>query len=378
MDKRTVIIAGALLMAAILVAPVAVYAQPIPKGISGIVHMSDGVTEAPTGTGFSVNDTTSGFFIEGTTGTGPHSGWYSVSINGSDGDTVLIRAWNETHYGERTVSLAGDMTGIDVTIDTPYGPGPTPTPSPPQPHGIQGIVYMSDGVTEAPVGTGFSVNDTTSGFFIEGTTGAGSHSGWYSVSVDGNDGDTVIIRAWNETHYGGRTVTLEGEMRDIEVTIDTAFGPTPTPTPTSTPAPTPTPTSTPTPTPPPIPHGISGIVYMSDGVTEAPVGTDFSVNDITSGDFIQGTTGAPGHSGWYSVSINGNTGDTVRIRAWNETHYGKRTVTLTAGEMTGIDVTIDTPLEEKAELPALTPVGAIALVGLLSIAVAIGIRKKKI
>ncbi len=70
------------------------------------------------GTSFSVNDTTSGDFIEGTTGAGPHSGWYSVSINGEDGDTVIIRAWNETHYSERTVTLAGVMTGIDVIIDT--------------------------------------------------------------------------------------------------------------------------------------------------------------------------------------------------------------------------------------------------------------------
>ncbi len=44
--------------------------------------------------------------------------------------------------------------------------------------------------------------------------------------------------------------------------------------------------------------------------------------------------------------------------------------------MTGIEVIIDTPLE-KAEVPVLTPIGAIALVGLLSIAVAVGIRKKK-
>lgn len=127
MDKRTAIVATAMLMAAILVAPVAVYAQQIPHGISGIVYMSDGVTEAPWDTSFSVNDTTSGFFIEGTTGVEPHSGWYSVSINGTDGDLILIRAWNETHYGERAVSLAGDMTGIDVTIDKTLGPEPPVT-----------------------------------------------------------------------------------------------------------------------------------------------------------------------------------------------------------------------------------------------------------
>ncbi|NQE45312.1 hypothetical protein C5S31_04735 [ANME-1 cluster archaeon GoMg2] len=110
-------ISGAVLIAAIiLIMPLAVYAQPLPHGISGIVYMSDAETEASRGTNFSVNDTTSGYYIEGTTGAGHHSGWYSVSINGSDGDTVLIKAGNETHYGERTVTLVQDMTGINVFL----------------------------------------------------------------------------------------------------------------------------------------------------------------------------------------------------------------------------------------------------------------------
>jgi len=110
---------GAVVMIAVLISitTLAVYAQPVPHGIQGIVYMSDGVTETPVGTSFSVNDTTSGFFIEGTTGAGSHSGWYSVSITGSDGDTVLIKAGNDTtHYGERAVILVGDMTAINVLL----------------------------------------------------------------------------------------------------------------------------------------------------------------------------------------------------------------------------------------------------------------------
>jgi len=111
---------GAVVMIAVLISITTlavVYAQPVPHGIQGIVYMSDGVTETPVGTSFSVNDTTSGFFIEGTTGAGSHSGWYSVSITGSDGDTVLIKAGNDTtHYGERAVILVGDMTAINVLL----------------------------------------------------------------------------------------------------------------------------------------------------------------------------------------------------------------------------------------------------------------------
>ena len=123
MALKTTKIVSAMIVAALLILPLTVYAQPQPHGIQGIVYMSDGVTEAPVGTDFSVNDTTSGFFIQGTTGTGPHSGWYSVSVNGNDGDTVILRAWNTTHYGERTVILAGgEMTNTAVTLNKTLGP----------------------------------------------------------------------------------------------------------------------------------------------------------------------------------------------------------------------------------------------------------------
>jgi hypothetical protein len=42
---------------------------------------------------------------------------------------VIVKAWNATHYGERTVILAGDMTGIDVVINKTL-PSTTSTPTP--------------------------------------------------------------------------------------------------------------------------------------------------------------------------------------------------------------------------------------------------------
>ena len=123
---------GAVLIAVvILIMALAVHAQPLPHGIKGIMYMSDGITEVPWATNFSVNDTTSGDFIEGTTGAGPHSGWYSVSINGADGDIVVLKAGNATHYGERTVILTGgDMTDITVcltnlSVEQQHAPTPT-------------------------------------------------------------------------------------------------------------------------------------------------------------------------------------------------------------------------------------------------------------
>lgn len=105
----------------LVILPVCTQAIPIPHGITGTVYMSDGVTQVPTGTSFSVNDTTSGYFLSDTTGAGPDSGGYSVTIDGDDGDTVIVAAWNATHCGEVAVTLAGDMTGIDVVINVPSG-----------------------------------------------------------------------------------------------------------------------------------------------------------------------------------------------------------------------------------------------------------------
>jgi len=82
------------------------------------------------------------------------------------------------------------------------------------PHGIKGYVLYDDG-TQVPAGTDFSINDTTSDFFIVGTTnGPGGITGWYSVSVNGTDGDLLVIQVSNATHYGLRLVELEGDMKE--------------------------------------------------------------------------------------------------------------------------------------------------------------------
>jgi hypothetical protein len=136
-----------------------------------------------------------------------------------------VKAWNATHYGIRTVTLVGVMDGIDVIINTPLPDITPPATAQPQMHGISGLVYMSEGVTEASWGTNFCVNNTnptvTTGGYIEGKTGAGPYSGWYSVAINGTDGDEITVKAWNATHYGIRTVTLVGDMRGIDVIINT-------------------------------------------------------------------------------------------------------------------------------------------------------------
>ena len=197
MNKKAIKIVSALIVAALLILPLTVYARvvPQPHGIQGIVYMSDGVTEAPAGTSFSVNDTTNGFFIEGTTGAGPHNGWYSVSIDGEDGDTVILRAWNETHYGERTVILTGgDMRGIAILLNKTLGPEPP-------------VTVFDTGAPDNPY-----------------PTIAGTHNGTLKPNVTikvtslftypcaGTGGHTEYARIWNST--SNATAKWEGYKED--------------------------------------------------------------------------------------------------------------------------------------------------------------------
>lgn len=95
-----------------------VYAPlPEPHGIAGYVHTSAAnTTQVPAGTNFKVNDTNSGDFVKDVTGIGPFPGRYSVVINGNDMDSVIITAWNSTAYGKRTITLAGDMDNINLSL----------------------------------------------------------------------------------------------------------------------------------------------------------------------------------------------------------------------------------------------------------------------
>ena len=93
---------------------------------------------------------------------------------------------------------------------------------PPTPHGVAGWIFHSDGSTQVELGTPFTINDTNSGDFLKSKTNVPvpGYSGRYSESIDGQDGDLVIITAWNNTHYGRVNITLEGDMDGINVSLN--------------------------------------------------------------------------------------------------------------------------------------------------------------
>jgi hypothetical protein len=93
---------------------------------------------------------------------------------------------------------------------------------PPVPHGIAGYIFQSDGATQVPLGTAYSINDSNSSHYVTGTTSnpIPGMSGRYFETINGTDGDIVIVTAWNATMYGRTNVTLFGTMDNINVTIN--------------------------------------------------------------------------------------------------------------------------------------------------------------
>ena len=164
MDKNLIRIISLILLIAVATMPLPTSAQPVPHGISGMVYLSDGMTQAPRGTPFSVHDITSGYYIEGVTGGPPmpqFNGYYSVSIMGKDGDVVVIKAWNATHSGITTVTLAGDMTEIEVIINKAPEVLPSLTPTPAYPKGGGAATTPTVPSTATPLGSLPPITTTT-------------------------------------------------------------------------------------------------------------------------------------------------------------------------------------------------------------------------
>jgi len=90
----------------------------------------------------------------------------------------------------------------------------------PEPHGIAGYVHNNNSNVQVPAGIPFKVNETVTGDLVQDVTGIGPFGGRYSVVVSGNDWDDVVITAWNVTHYGRRNISLQGDMDNINLSLN--------------------------------------------------------------------------------------------------------------------------------------------------------------
>lgn len=104
----------------VLLMPNLVSAPPIPHNIRGIVYNIGG-SYAIGSFPVSINNTnTSDFVRTRTNGVGPPiiSASYAATINGSDGDTIIVKAWNNTNYGTNTTVLAPTTTYVNIVLNT--------------------------------------------------------------------------------------------------------------------------------------------------------------------------------------------------------------------------------------------------------------------
>jgi PGF-pre-PGF domain-containing protein len=91
------------------------------------------------------------------------------------------------------------------------------------PHGISGYVFELDGVTQVQGSMSFRINNTNNGFYLDGKTGRGSDPGKYVATVNGQDGDILVVRVWNDYHEASRTVVLSGVMYSVNLFINTTM-----------------------------------------------------------------------------------------------------------------------------------------------------------
>ena len=109
------------LFLAILAAMMAAQQPPALHSIEGTIYNTSGPPDGQTylGTSFSINDSGSGDYIKSLTNVPVPglSGRYAETINGTDGDLVIVHAWNLTHYGTTNRTLLGDMSGVDVYLN---------------------------------------------------------------------------------------------------------------------------------------------------------------------------------------------------------------------------------------------------------------------
>ena len=92
----------------------------------------------------------------------------------------------------------------------------------PIPYGIDGTIYELDGITEVRKGIDFYVQNLNNGHIINGKTGYGS-SGSYSVAISGNNGDIILIKAWNKYNQVNITLPLYGVMYNVNLLLNMTY-----------------------------------------------------------------------------------------------------------------------------------------------------------
>jgi len=104
------------------------------------------------------------------------------------------------------------------------------------------------------------------------------------------------------------------------------------------------------------PHRVTGKVYNNDG-TNVPNGITVWLNVLEPNNQYRTTTyGPPPSPNNYLYDVEADDGDTVVVRAWNDTHYGQNSTTLIAAPgTTYLNIIINTSRNSEANITIITP-----------------------
>ncbi len=118
-SRMTIIAAIFLVLMLALVTTTFGDSLPVPHNIRGRVFNADGVTGVNNGIPVTINETNSTDYKYTQVYSPPFEpGWYAATINGTDNDTIIVTAWNKTHYGRNTTTLISGTTYANIVLNT--------------------------------------------------------------------------------------------------------------------------------------------------------------------------------------------------------------------------------------------------------------------
>ncbi len=94
----------------------------------------------------------------------------------------------------------------------------------PIPIGIDGTVYGLDGLTPVRNGVDYSITNLNNNEVVAGKTGRGS-PGRYSATVGGNNGDILLVKAWNKYNSANFTIAANGVIHNAHFVLNMTYLP---------------------------------------------------------------------------------------------------------------------------------------------------------
>lgn len=215
-----------LLLTAILVMIPSSLAIPVPHGIDGYVFDLDSGYQVPSGTSVTITNLETSRILTLSTGQGPHTGRYSIVLEGIDGDRISIVTNRDGEWANRTVILNGSMHQVNLYLNLTGGgitagittssqspsidesDGEMSHRSVPEIIEIAGIIEdnSGDGIGEVIV-TNLATRET-----VQATMGPNGGRSFTAV-ITGGRGDALEIR-YKDAIYQDEDLVFEGIAED--------------------------------------------------------------------------------------------------------------------------------------------------------------------